>query len=88
MINFRSHQFIEVLQKRSDVLYLRMSTITRHRPHLQVCLMQSLQIINLLPAPHHNHRIVMASQDKVHHQTGDTAITVLKRVDTDISVVE
>ena len=66
IIYLRRYQFIEVLQEWSD-FNIRVSTITWHGPHFNVCLMKSLQIFALFTATYHNHRIVMTCQNEVYH---------------------
>lgn len=61
IINISSHQVIETFQERTDILNIRMGTITGNRTYLKICLMQSFQILTLFATTNHNHRIVVAS---------------------------
>lgn len=62
-----SHKFIKKLQERLDILDISMSPIVRHWPHLYISLMESLQILALFTAANHNHGIIMARKNEIHH---------------------
>lgn len=65
-----------------------MGTIAGYWTNYQIRLVQSLQIVFLLPAPHNNHRVTVTSQDKVNEQAGNAAVSVLKWMDTNIAIME
>ena len=88
IIHFRSHQVIEIFQKRTDILNPCMGSITGDRTYFEIRLMQSFQIFTFSAAPDYNHRIIMTSQNVVHHQPGNATVTVLERVNADITVVK
>ena len=82
------NQIIEIFQERTDILNLRVSAVTGDRTNFEVSLMQSLQIFILLSAADNDHRVIMASQNKVYHQSGNTAVPILKGVNAYIAVME
>lgn len=48
IINFSSHQVIEIFQERTDIFNIRMGSIAWYRANFKVCLMQRFQIFIFL----------------------------------------
>ena len=65
-----------------------MCAIARKWTDFKVSLMQSLQIFTFFTTTDYNHRIIMTSQNIIYHQSGNTTITVLKRMNTYITIMK
>ena len=88
IIYLSSHQFIEVFKEWTYILDVGMGAVARHRANFEIRLMERFEIFAFLAAAYDNHRIIMACENIIHHQSGDTSITVFKGMYADITVVE